>query len=52
MDINKYFQTFRDVLIIMQIQMQNISKIYVIEDQPLAKFCCIFIFFPAFIQKT
>ena len=35
--INKYFQRFKDALIIMQIQMENISKI--IDDQLLAKFC-------------
>ena len=38
-DFKKYFQTFEDALIIVQIQMENISKIFIIDDQPLAKFC-------------
>ena len=37
--INKYFQRFKDGSIIVQIQMENILKIFIINDQPLAKFC-------------
>ena len=39
MDIEKYFQRFKDALIIVQIHMENISKIFIIDDQPLAEFC-------------
>ena len=38
-DINKYFQRFKDALITVQIQMKNFSKIFIIDDQPLVKFC-------------
>ena len=37
-DIHKYFQRFKDALIIVQIQMENVLKIFIIDDQPLAKF--------------
>ena len=37
-DIKKYFQRFEDALIIVQIQIENISKIFIIDDQPLAKY--------------
>ena len=38
LDINKCFQKFEDALIIVAIQIENISKIFLIDDQPLAKF--------------
>ena len=38
-DIKKYFQRFKDAFIIAQIQMGKISKIFIFDDQPLAKFC-------------
>ena len=37
-DINKYFQKFKDVLIIVPIRMKNISKIFIIDDQHVATF--------------
>ena len=38
-DVNKYFQTFKDALIIVQIQMENTSETFIIDDQALAKSC-------------
>ena len=38
MDVNKYFRIFKDALIIVQIQMEKNSKIFIIDDQPLTKF--------------
>ena len=38
-DINKYCQKFKDTLIIVQIEVENVSKIFIVEDQSLAKFC-------------
>ena len=37
-DIKKDFQRIKDALIIVQIQMEKISKIFIIDDQPLVEF--------------
>ena len=37
-DINKYFQWFENASIVVKIEMENLLKIFISDDQPLAKF--------------
>ena len=37
-DINKYFQRLKDALIIVRTQMEYSSKIFIIDNPPLAEF--------------
>ena len=50
-DINKYFQRFKDALIIQQIQMENVSKTFIIDDQSVTKFCWSLKIFVNFYQE-